>query len=690
MKSYNTLLFLFLLLNFQKCTFGNSNLEDGGNYAPANNMVYTDLRQTDKQIILNPNMVYSNCGCFGSSPFSTLVDEQNLQVARSEFLLPGDQRYNKAQFIFDLQGQYQLSGISFFELAGGWRGKDSIFIYTGNPSKWRPKGYITTKRNRDQWDNLTLNDSSRYVMIEFNIKIKDIAEVVLFGSKIVDYKIPITQINTGRKLPTMDKLMGATGGLWENEKLVIGSVSALREFHTWNWNDAGNDPNNHNYPLDGYKPYPDNFYNFNPDFGLRHTDEDYKRLSGAGIELNPCLQTSALYFINGDNENNKPVFAGQNPNNPESYKAHADYLFQYTARYGSNAVDKSLLKLDKNKFGPNNELQPIVSGLNVVKSIENWNEPDKWWHPAASYFSPFQFAAMCSADYDAHEGTLGKNVGVKNADPNMKFVMGGLAALNIEFIKGMKLWSDYNRTKTQKFPADVLNFHHYCNSNEGKGQPILGISPEQDGLKNKLKKVVAYRNAHLPKLEIWLTEFGYDTNEGSSQVAPAIGNTSSFEVQGRWLLRSFLEIAAAGIDRAFLYNFEDYGFETNAQYMTSGMVKGAPGNEKKISWYYMACLKNVLKGYSFLKEIPSGQAEVNVYCFKSTTSNKLIYAVWCNTSANKEIFNFNLNVKGNKTATVYTPTANDNLSSTQIIQKENNGFYMDKVSELPQFIEVNN
>jgi hypothetical protein len=49
-------------------------------------------------------------------------------------------------------------------------------------------------------------------MIEFNIKIKDIAEVVLFGSKIVDYKIPITQINTGRKLPTMDKLMGATGG----------------------------------------------------------------------------------------------------------------------------------------------------------------------------------------------------------------------------------------------------------------------------------------------------------------------------------------------------------------------------------------------------------------------------------------------------------------------------------------------
>jgi hypothetical protein len=690
MKSINSVILLFLLLNFQKCTFGNSNLEESVIYGPSNNTVYTDSRATDKQIVLNPSMVYSNCGCFGSSPFSTLVDEQNLQVARSEFLLPGDSRYHKAQFIIDLQGQYQISGISFFELAGGWRGKDSIFIYTGNPSNWRAQGYTTTKRNRDQWDNLLINDSSRYVMIEFNIKVKDIAEVVLFGNKISEYKNPEYKIITERKIITMDKLMGTTGGLWENEKLVSGSVSALREFHTWNWNDAGNDQNKHNHPLIGYKPYPNNFYNFNPDFGLRHTDQDYKRLTNAGIELNPCLQTSALYFINGDNENNKPVFTGKNPNNPASYKAHADYLFQYTARYGSKVVDKNLLKLDKNKFGPNNELQPIVSGLNVVKSIENWNEPDKWWHPAAAYFSPFQFAAMCSADYDGHEGSLGTNVGVKNADPKMKFVMGGLAALNIEFIKGMKLWSDYNRTKTQTFPADVLNFHHYCNSNEGKGQPILGISPEQDELKKKLKEVVAYRNKHLPNLEIWLTEFGYDTQEGSTQAAPAIGNTNSFEVQGRWLIRSFLEIAAAGIDRAFLYNFEDYGFGTTMQYMTSGMVKGAPGNEKKVSWYYMACLKNVLKNYSFLKEIPSGQANINIYCFKSIDNNKLIYAAWCNTSNNKEIFNFNLNIKEGKNATIFTPIANDNLFTTKVIKRESNGFYIAIINELPQFIQVDN
>ncbi|MBJ7427347.1 MAG: hypothetical protein JHD28_00070 [Bacteroidia bacterium] len=67
----------------------------------------------------------------------------------------------------------------------------------------------------------------------------------------------------------------------------------------------------------------------------------------------------------------------------------------------------------------------------------------------------------------------------------------------------------------------------------------------------------------------------------------------------------------------------------------------------------------------------------------------MIYVVWCNTSNNLEVFDFNLNVKEGKTATIYTPLANDNLFSTQTIRKENNGFYINKVTELPQFIEIN-
>jgi hypothetical protein len=647
--------------------------------------VFSEKRMMANQIILKPEMIYSNCGCFGASPFANMVDEQTVQVARSEFNLPTDMRYNKAQFIIDLKAQHQLTAISIFELAGGWRGKDTVFIYTGTPAKWFTNGYITANRDKDQWATISLNDSSQFVMLEFNIKIE---EVVLYGTKMGEIDSIIPTISNNRSLPTMDKLMGATGGLWENENL-LSCISSLREFHTWNWNDGGNDEKNHNHSLAGFEPYPKNIFYFNPDFSNRHTDIDYKRITDKGIELNPCLQTSALYFINGDNENNKPVALGNDPNKPLSYKAHADYLFQYAARYGSNKVPDSLLRIYRERCGNQNEFQPIVSGLNVVKSIENWNEPDKWWHPNASYFSPFQFAAMCSADYDGHEGTMGKNVGVKNADSTLKFVMGGLASLNIDYIKAMKLWSEHNRPKTKSIPLDVLNFHHYCNSNNDVGQPIIGISPEQDKLKEKLKKVIDFRNKELPNLEVWLSEFGYDTYEGSSQQSPAIGESSSFEIQGRWLMRCFLEIAAAGIDRAFLYNFEDYAANTSSQYLTSGLVGVAPKNEKKISWYYMACLKNILTNYSFHKEISSGQVDVNVYAFKSKLKKETIYVMWCNTSSNKEIYNFNLNVKGIGNATVFMPEANDLLFSKTFIQKLENGYNIDKVSELPVFIQIN-
>jgi hypothetical protein len=196
-------------------------------------------------------MVISNCGCYGASPTANLVDEQNTQIARNEFMLPTDMRYNKAQFIIDLKNTFQLSKISAFELAGSWRGKDTIYIYTGNPNKWKLNGIIITERNRDQWSSINLTDSSRFVMLEFNIKINDIEEIVLFGNKIRSNEFIKPVFNGIKNNPTFDKLMGATRGLWENENLMQ-CVSSLREFHSWNWNDGGVDEKKPGYAVPNY------------------------------------------------------------------------------------------------------------------------------------------------------------------------------------------------------------------------------------------------------------------------------------------------------------------------------------------------------------------------------------------------------------------------------------------------------
>ena len=84
----------------------------------------------------------------------------------------------------------------------------------------------------------------------------------------------------------------------------------------------------------------------------------------------------------------------------------------------------------------------MATGLKTVNYIENWNEQDKWWRGEEAFYSPYEFAAMTSADYDGHLGSMGPTIGIKNADPNTKLAMGGLASASIDYIKGIKLWCD--------------------------------------------------------------------------------------------------------------------------------------------------------------------------------------------------------------------------------------------------------
>src|SRR5690606_18787840 len=183
---------------------------------------------------------------------------------------------------------------------------------------------------------------------------------------------------------------------------------------------------------------------------------------------------------------------------PFSYELISDYSFQFVARYGHNEVADNLLRTT--------EASPKKSGLGLIRYFENWNEPNGWWGNPTEHFTPYQFAAFCSASYDGHLNQMGEGFGVKNADPNIKFVFGGLAELSLSYVQAMKLWSDQYRSGS--FPADVINLHHYCNTvgkQHGEAD-AYGISPEEDQLKAKLEKVVAWRDRHLPGKELWLSE----------------------------------------------------------------------------------------------------------------------------------------------------------------------------------------
>ena len=355
-------------------------------------------------------------------------------------------------------------------------------------------------------------------------------------------------------------------------------------------------------------------------------------------------------------------------------------MFQYAARYGSTAVPDANLKLAVG--------QPRRSGLGLLHYFENWNEEDGWWGGREAYFQPEEFAAMCSADYDGDLGRMGKTIGIKNADPSAKLVLGGLAGLNLDYIKTMKAWTDTHRAGS--FPGDVINFHHYNNTGGEQQLGQCGISPEAGQLREKAAVLVNYCRRYLPGKEVWMTEFGYDTNPKSPQRAPVIANYSQEEVQGQWLVRSYLALAAAGIDRAAMYMLRDVNAADATQFSSSGLTSSKEtGWIPKPSWFYLHTLHDQLTGTRFLKEMPSGNAKVKIYRFREAQHGNDILVVWCPTSDGTKVSQYKLTLPGKPSTAVVVTLASGKLHGDLTVRQISAGKMTLDVSERPVIVKVN-
>jgi len=268
----------------------------------------------------------------------------------------------------------------------------------------------------------------------------------------------------------------------------------------------------------------------------------------------------------------------------------------------------------------------------------------------------------------------------------MRLVMGGLAKPEIEYLKPMKHWADFHRDGD--FPADVINLHHYSNDAGGQdGRPTVGISPEAAGLRERFGRVVEWRDRFLPGQEVWVSEFGYDTNPQSPQHVPAIGAADAEEIQGQWLVRSFLALAASGVDRAQLYMLRDVDAASTTKFDSSGLTSEKSNRHRpKRAWYYVANLRHILRGTRFESEIPSGNTDVRVYRFRSADQPvRDVYAVWCPTSDSTEIKDFSLGL-ANATAATLTTLTPQNSAGQSIPLTVENGKVTLSISERPVFV----
>jgi hypothetical protein len=431
-------------------------------------------------------------------------------------------------------------------------------------------------------------------------------------------------------------------------------------------------------------------YTFNPTAsGSWNLDEIYEWCNANQVELLTCIKTVPDWFLrkyypaNQRDEENAPTEGPKDQ--PGSYKKFAQVAFQFAARYGSNKnVDPALVQV-----APIPTWSPNVKkiGLGLVRYIECNNEADRWWKGDAANQTPEQYAANMSAFYDGHKGALGPGVGVKQADPNMVVVMGGLANPSIDYVKRMVEWCRKNRglkaDGSVDLCFDVINYHHYSNSknSDWSAPGVRGQAPEISQSPKVAREFIQYAKNNLNGMPVWVTELGYDINPNSPQRALAINknNKSILETQADWSIRSSLMYAREGISKIHFYMLNDVDPNSSTQYASSGFVTSS--GHRRPALNYVQQMRQLLGEFHYVKthhsnpfvdEYALGKRKIFALVVPDETGKEITYELSVNTSS--EIIKHELQAGSTTMKSTRIPVENGKITLT--------------ITETPLFIEL--
>lgn len=418
-----------------------------------------------------------------------------------------------------------------------------------------------------------------------------------------------------------------------------------------------------------------------------HYDKIYERCKAEGIEVLACLKTLpdwllATYPAEERDHENVPVRYGRSFGDPASYREQAKVAFQYAARYGSNqGVDPKLLSVNEKPRWSGDQPNTLRIGTDLIKYIECDNERDKWWKGRKAYQTAREYAANLSAFYDGHKNTMGAGVGVKNADPNMKVVIGGLVS-GAEYIRGMVDWCKefrgYKPNGQVNLCWDVINYHVYTDdaSSSQSGTSTRGAAPEKSSAGAKADAFIRVSDELCYGLPVWITETGFDVNQQSPLKAIPIGQKSALLTQADWILRTSLFSARHGIQRVFFYQMYDDN-PSGAMFATSGLLND--DGTRRPAADYLRQTKDLFGAYAYVRTVNQDPI-VDEY----TADGKRIYALVVPDEVGRST-TYDLSVGNATEARVYRPTAGrDSMAWTNV--KVTNGQVRLEVGETPLFV----
>ena len=464
-------------------------------------------------------------------------------------LLPGESIDINALRMYDWKGVNETPTILYI-IDKNWK-RIPIAKFTGSKyDTW--VGPDPTRTN--QFIQSVSTKNAQYLMIQAG----DIfpTEIEFFGK----YTPPNISKPTVRRPTPFKCFLGINGYEWNFENAISDPVKVdekkfqlIKGFsgfrHYLDWKKLEEKQENYTY-----NPTADGGWNY---------DAIYERCKLEGISVVACIKTLpdwlvSTYPVSLRNNENVPAKYSANLLQPSSYLEQAKLGFQFIARYGSNKqIEPSLVSVNKKPRWTNDPPNSVKIGMGLIQFIECENERDKWWKGRQAYQTAREYAANLSAFYDGHKNTLGKGVGVKNADKHVQVVMGGLALANTDYLRGMIDWCKefrgFKKDGSIDVCWDIINYHLYTNNQQLK----RGIAPEKniDGI-NATKIANAFiqvAHEYLNDMPVWVTEAGYDINQASPNKAVPIWNKTALETQADWILRTSLLYARVGIQKVFYY-----------------------------------------------------------------------------------------------------------------------------------------
>ncbi len=583
--------------------------------------------------VRDENLVY--IGADYLNPVSVLFNDQDKAPA-----LPSDTKVDKAlwektdrsrnwkpnlqsefgedSFYMDLGANYVITGVCFLDN----NGVQDWVIEDGEPFAWEKIGGFTTDAYQ-VWRGVTFEKPRATRWLRFSTPCGDsgVAELALYGYKESD----LTAEQTEQTSPVLPETV-LNSNLSDGQKIgfnafiddpmtAIMAGGNVREYHNLSWL----------FDDEGKIKFTQGTWG--------DMDSYYAAMKQQGISIIPCFQGGSAYITDVKKPPEIAVPEGADPTDPKSYALHAQAMYQVAARYGSNKdVDPKTLNVSAGS-------EPKV-GLGLLDAAENSNEPNKTWAGKANFFSPYELAAMCSADFDGHEGTI-PNAGVRQADPNFRLAMGGMlnTASLIDYLEEMKLWFQYHRSD-RRFAVDIINVHMGPDT----------YNPEDASFIRRIRDLKEWISVNAPGAELWISEFEIPMKDCEKEGTDNHDNETYQLRYAQRTARTYLAAIGAGVDRMTKFQLRDEG---EGVYYNSGLVTQKGAWSKKLAWYYVSCMTHVLKNAYFAADM-SDTDDVKKYFFIDKSNGNSIFCLWSPTNEGKEV-RYQLQMPGNGYAYLTAP-----------------------------------